>query len=178
MVTETDKYGSHFGIANRVIFWKAFHFPGHSFPFVSNDGVWTHNIPPSSDRLWLYSMGSRWIITFFVIIQQMSSYRKPVILCIFIKLYLSLEDELPSPDVPPCARKRPVDRTRRQRKVELKTIYITFWFGGIMRLKSTKSKGKNKYSEFYNEDYILAIWILSYSFNYALEKPLHILNPK
>lgn len=39
MVTETDKYGSHFGIANRVIFWKAFHLPGRLFPFVSNDGV-------------------------------------------------------------------------------------------------------------------------------------------
>lgn len=119
--------------------------------------------------LWLYSMGSRWIITFLVIIQQMSSYRKPVILCICIKLYLSLEDELPSPDVPPCARTKLIDGTRPRRKVELKTIYITFWFGGIMRLRSTKSKGKNKYNEFYNEDHILAIWILSYSFNYALE---------
>lgn len=31
MVTETDKFGSHFGIANRVIFWKDFTFLGVSF---------------------------------------------------------------------------------------------------------------------------------------------------
>lgn len=58
----------------------------------------------------------------------MSSCGRPVTLRICNKLYLCLEEgELPRPDILPVS-ETSTDRTRPQRKVEPKMIYITFQF--------------------------------------------------